>query len=48
MKKVLPVYLTDVLWEWLQKRKEETGTSAAEMIRVALRDYIQKQDQESK
>ena len=48
MKKILPVHLTDDLWEWLMENKKETGTSAAETVRAALREYIKKQDQESK
>lgn len=48
MKKILPVHLTDDLWEWLMRNKKKTGTSAAEVVRVLLREHIKKQEQEDK
>ena len=48
MEKILRLYLPDNLWEWLQKRKDETHTSIAETVRTAIREYIKKQDQETK
>ncbi len=47
MKKVLQIHLTEDLWEWLKMKKEKNGTSAAETIRTALREYIKKQEQKS-
>lgn len=48
MNKILRLYVSDKLWAWLQKNKEETNTSIAETVRAALRDYIKKQEQEDK
>ena len=49
MRKQAHIYLTDDLWNWLQEHKKKTGTTVAEIVRAALREYIKKQqDQESK
>jgi len=48
MEKRLQIFLPDEIWDWLVKKKDQTHTSIAEMIRAALRDYIKKQEQEDK
>ncbi len=48
MEKRIQIYLPEDIWEWLSKKKEKTHTSIAEMIRAALRDHIEKQEQEQK
>jgi metal-responsive CopG/Arc/MetJ family transcriptional regulator len=46
VEKRLQIFLPDDVWAWFTKKKEQTHTSIAEMIRSAIRDYIKKQEQE--